>query len=56
MPKTGERLFPQEVHEDEPDSKNGEKNEDAITDTSSPSPPTGREIVDRLEEDDVFWI
>jgi hypothetical protein len=54
MPKTRERLLPQEVHEDEPDSKNCEKNEDAITDTSSPSLPMGREIVDGVEEDDVF--
>jgi hypothetical protein len=53
MPKTRERLSPQEVH-DEPDSKNREKNEDATKVTSSPSPPTGREIVDGLEEDDVF--
>jgi hypothetical protein len=54
MPKTRERLLPQEVHEDEPESKTRDKNEDAITDTSFPSPPTGREIADGLEEDDTF--
>lgn len=54
MPNTRERRFPQEGHEDEPDSKNCEKNEDAITDISSPSPPTERETVDGLEQDEGF--